>query len=475
MTTIGTDVHPKVDPEKPESFPSARDYLEADTGTVPPLLFERSLPSEAPSGLVSKESYVSEEWFRLEFERLWSQVWQMACWGGDIPECGDYIEYQIGSESVIVVRQADASVRAFHNVCRHRGARLVEGSGQGSGFACPFHNWNWNLDGSLRSIPCRWDFPQVEDEDYGLPEVRTAVWNGFVYINFSATAPSFEDYLGDVVPRHFEQWPNDHRMKAVHVAREIKANWKIALEAFLELYHVAWSHPQTTTWIPGINSQYDQYGLHGRLIGILGAPSPFLGMEMSDQDVVDSMLGDHLIDYEKHPGAEVPQVQDGESARAVIATWMRDYLRSRTGCDYTDASDTEILDVIQYFVFPNNLVWGSRAAPIYHRCRPGRTPDSCIFEIIILADYPASMEKAPFNAEMKMLGVGESWTAVSELGGGGHAFDQDTDNIERIQRGLMSSSIDSVTFSRYQEGNIRNYHANLERYLATPPVQSQGE
>ena len=103
---------------------------------------------------VPKERYFDPDFFALEAEQLWPRVWQMACRLEQIPEPGDYVEYEILDQSVIVVRGADGEVRALQNACRHRGVRLVQGPGSCSGtFTCPFHGWCYGPDGQNTAVP----------------------------------------------------------------------------------------------------------------------------------------------------------------------------------------------------------------------------------------------------------------------------------------------------------------------------------
>ncbi len=103
---------------------------------------------------VPKERYYDREFFELEKEKLWYKTWQMACRLQEIPKPNDYVEYEICDQSILVVRQADDSIKAFFNVCPHRATQIAKGSGTlpGGQFTCPFHGWRWNVDGSSSLI-----------------------------------------------------------------------------------------------------------------------------------------------------------------------------------------------------------------------------------------------------------------------------------------------------------------------------------
>jgi len=215
MTTETTQ---RVSAEVPESMPTVEQYLRADRGKVPDALFEQSTHDLGDEPM-DKSVYTSREFHELEKERLWKRVWQMACRENDIPEVGDRIVYDVVDQSIIVVRSAPNEFKAFHNTCMHRGNRLVEPESgdatSGTEFTCSFHKWSYNLDGSLKQIPCRWDFPRVRDEDAHLSEVRTATWNGFVFVNPDPDSETFEEFLGTTIPEHFTNWPREGGHKVV--------------------------------------------------------------------------------------------------------------------------------------------------------------------------------------------------------------------------------------------------------------------
>jgi nitrite reductase/ring-hydroxylating ferredoxin subunit len=137
----------------------------------------------SPTGVredwVPKAPYIDPAYVRLEKERLWPRVWQVACREEEIPEPGDYVTFDVADESIIVVRLADGSAGACCNACQHRGRRLTEGCGSARHFFCQFHGWRWNLDGSLRSAVHRQDWgDRVADAELRLKSPRIDTWAG---------------------------------------------------------------------------------------------------------------------------------------------------------------------------------------------------------------------------------------------------------------------------------------------------------
>ena len=220
--------------------------------------------------------YYAHDVHDLEVERLWSRVWQLACLAEEIPEVGDYHVYDIAHLSFLIVRTAPDQIKAYRNACLHRGRKLREHHGRGaSSLRCPFHGWCWELNGSLREIPCQWDFPDVDMADYGLPEALVGVWHGFVFINPDRNAAPLADYLGDLAD-HFEFVPFERRYKAAHVSKLMPMNWKTCQEAFMESYHVVATHPTLMESLGDANSRYDTFGNYSRAMTATGVPSPHL-------------------------------------------------------------------------------------------------------------------------------------------------------------------------------------------------------
>lgn len=440
--------------------------LARDSRPVPEVLASES-PADLGTAPLDASRYTSPAFFELERERLWPRVWQVACREEEVPEPGDYHVYDVVGRSLVVLRQADGSLRAFHNSCLHRGRRVAAGQGQAGQLRCGFHGWTWNIDGTIRSVPCRWDFPQLADADLRLPEAQVATWGGFVFVNLDREAAPLADYLG-VLPRHFERWRLEDCYKAVHVGKVIPCNWKVAMEAFMESYHVVATHPQILPVFADANAQYDVYGAHvNRNLAAFGAPSPHLGDDaVAPAEVVDGMLG---MMGRQRP-ADRPR-EGEEGARAYLGSLNRASFARAFGGDYEDVSDAETLDALVYNVFPNFAPWGGFAPNIVYRWRPdGLKVDSCLMEVMILK-RSAPGRPRPRPVGLRMLSPAESWSAATELPVLGPVVDQDMGNMPQVQAGLGASATGRVHLGRYQEVRIRHFHRTLDRYLAcdAPP------
>ena len=255
---------------------SLSELLDADSHPVSDLLrAESRVGVREGNTRVPAWYYTSPEFHALEVEKLWSRVWQLACLEEEIPEVGDYHVYEIADMSFLIVRTAEG-IKAFRNACLHRGRRLREADGQGAKvLRCAFHGWSWNLDGSLREIPCEWDFPSVTAADSALPEARVDTWHGFVFVNPDPHAGPLDDFLAGLED-HFAAYPFEQRVKIAHVEKIMPVNWKACQEAFMESYHVVATHPTLMDYLGDANTRYDTYLNFSRAISPQAVESPHL-------------------------------------------------------------------------------------------------------------------------------------------------------------------------------------------------------
>ncbi|MDX2237010.1 MAG: aromatic ring-hydroxylating dioxygenase subunit alpha [Hyphomonadaceae bacterium] len=435
--------------------PTVRDLLESDGGEIPWQLEEAPFHDIGLHG-VNVSAYTSAEYARAEQAKLWPRVWQMACRADEIAKVGDCVVYEIGDASLIIVRTGADAVRAYHNACLHRGRQLRDCAGSVSEFRCPFHGFTWSLDGSLKSAPTPWDFPHVRTKGFRLPEARTGLWGGFVFVCFDERAPPLETYLEDI-PAIFARWPMEDRVTAAHVARPLACNWKVALEAFVESFHVTDTHPQAAAYIGDFNTQYDVWPdkkHYSRMISPRGIASPSQG----------PLTPDEVLQASEAEGAAV-SVPPGSTARREMAKRRRAQLRPLLGDDAEKLTVSEAIDTIQYWIFPNLVCWWGMNAPITYRFRPyGHDPDWCLMEVYLLTPAPKDKPR-PAPAKLRLLGAEESWTNAPELGGLGVIFDQDASNLWAVQKGMKRLQSGRTTLARYQENRIRAFHRTLRDYV----------
>ena len=228
---------------------------------------KRNAPMAPGPTLVPVKRYTSRVYHELEKTHLWKKSWQMACHEDDFKNVGDAVPYDITTMSFLIVKVSEDEYKAYYNACLHRGRKLRENPGRSlDELRCQFHGWSWNLDGSIKQIPCAYDFPGLKREEESLPEVRLARWGRFIFINPDPDGESLESFLGDL-DSHFPLLAYDKRYKSAHVAKVIRANWKVVQEAFMESYHVLMTHPQILTGgAHDLCTKYDAFENYSRAI-----------------------------------------------------------------------------------------------------------------------------------------------------------------------------------------------------------------
>ena len=440
--------------------PSTRDLILADGDGAPAVLTTESYEFLGDED-ISYERYTSPAFFEREMERLWPRVWQWACREEHIPRVGDYVVYDVGRWSFIVVRSAPDQIKAFYNSCPHRGMQWkapATSGNTGSQFRCPFHGMSWRLDGSVREIPCRWDFPHIDEKTFRPDEAKVETWGGFVFINPDPNARPLREFLG-VLPEHFAGWPLENRYVAVHTEKVIPANWKMTLEAFVEAYHVLATHPEGLKTAGDANAQYDVFGENvTRFIHTIASPSPHLRRPPDDEEML------RLMGAWDEKSAE--RLARGETARVLIAEKMRERLSEKFRADLSRYSASEMMDSIEYHLFPNMFLFPGVNLPMIYRFRPnGMDPDTCIHEILFLAPLPASGERPP-PAPVVRLGEHDSYTTVHGFDPGlAFVYDQDTGNLRMQRDGVKAARKKGQTLGNYQEVRIRRFHKTLDRWL----------
>lgn len=450
--------------------PSATPYVHRDdTDTT-------SVPFRLADGVhVPVERYFDQEFAELENTKMWLHTWQWIAREEDIPEPGDYIEYTIIDRTVVAVRQPDSSIKVFHNVCPHRATQLVEkttcGTFGGNQIVCPFHGWRWNTDGSQSYIYAKQGFVagSIDSDAVDLRHVRSAVKYGFIWINLDDDAPSLEDFLGTfddhLAPMAME------RMRVRWWKYTIaEANWKVALEAFLEAYHVMQAHPELAMGATGDDYLVDQipYFRHG--MGHVDTTPPFdpATFSIPDPPVAGMSAGRFFIDQNR-------VLFEGTDA---YATARDEYIADRV----RDLPDEELLgrffeEFYSYaaqadipmptlnpnassygFVFPNFVFLGMTGNLLFYRVRPnGHDPNSSIFEALAMQiPRQSDMENAAPRPEGPL--AVNDWPFVLR---------QDHENVARQQAGYRSGAIKHTTMSPKYEPMIYSLHSEIDRYIAT--------
>jgi len=189
-------------------------------------------------------TYEHAELSALEYERLLLPSWQIVCHENDVPKAGDYVTFDLQRDSILVIRDSDGTLRAFQNVCRHRGSRLLDGQGACRGrIVCPYHGWNYDLTGRLRGVPSEDTFPGLDKSRHGLRPVALDTLFGFVFVRVAGDGPGLAEmwapFLEDLAPYRLDEV---QRIGEVWTG-EWDCDWKTAIDNNLENYHIPLGHP----------------------------------------------------------------------------------------------------------------------------------------------------------------------------------------------------------------------------------------
>lgn len=445
------------------------EILERDSRPVPQHLREGPVP-DIGTEPVDVQRYIAPEFARLEEKHLWPRIWQMACREEEIPNPGDTIVYEIAGRSLLVTRQTDGSIRAFHNSCLHRARKLVTIGGCKQEFRCPYHGISWKTDGSFKDNPIAWDFPQWEGRDVSLPEAKVGTWAGFVFLNMDRDAPPLDSVLGPIKD-HFERYDLENCYIHFHVQKIVPCNWKTAAEAFMESHHAVTTHPQLLPYLADVNSQYDILSDYvTRHFSAQMVPSPYNDREFTEDEIVRAMMGvGSRSASAAGAAADEVRVPDGETARRFMADLTRKTLSAEDGCDYSEASDAEMVDALLYNVFPHMSFWAGYMPKLTYRWRPnGSDHQSSIMDIYLLKRVPKDGPR-PKPAPVFEIGIDESMVELAPKSGMSPGlaavFEQDMSNLPHVQSGMAASEIGVLHFGRYAEMRIRKMHQMIDRYI----------
>ena len=413
------------------------------------------------------ERYYDPAWAKAEWDRVFTRTWLLAGPVSDVREPGDFLRFDIGLESFIIVRGDDGQVRAHYNVCPHRGSRLVLGdTGALRKFTCPFHSWQFDLEGRNIAVTDRETFqPQVLCHDHNLSPVRCDVAAGLVFISMSDDVPPLTEWLAPILDKL-----ETYDMASMHVVQhrrsEWGANWKGGIDAFYESYHLHAIHPETMGMLDD-RTHIDLYpGGFSRQYVPFGQPNSHHPDQAGINPGIEAMLRD--------AGVDPAEVVDGaKGSRAAIAAAKR-ARAVRMGLDYDRFSDSQLTDSTIFGVFPNAQIGCHPEAVFLHRFLPnGDDPGRFTYETVILYKHV----DMPGYGAPGWMGLGDDvdltgetrpdvvHTGFGEPPGMGEVLDQDSELLPIVQAGARSRGFRGPLWSE-QEARLRHFHTELDRWLA---------
>ena len=442
-----------------------------------------------PAEIHPVEAYISRDYLELERERVWRKCWLQAGRVEDIPEVGNYITYDILDDSVLIVRaragDGPGALKAFANVCTHRGRRLVDTPagkrnawGKTANFVCGFHAWTFDVTGENAGV-CSYIQQKEEwggaltDANTRLGEFKIDTWGGFIWINLDPNAEPLRDYLEPAAtmldPFELQNMRTRWRFWTI-----FDCNWKVALEAFNETYHVAGTHPEFMRF-----GQYVGWGRQQGKHSHIGYDAPGAGDPNAPKELGETKgklrLGDgdpriSTAEMQKYTWEgvntnttrtlyEVAQtlpeaLPEGTSPAEVIKYWLetaraidaeRGVHWPRVDSEHTGKSGTS------WQIFPNQQIGHAVNNMLCYHARPfGDNPDKCYFEVAVYELYPEGQAPAT------------EWT-YAEPSAFPHVLTQDFSNMAAVQQGMKNVGFRGNIPNPKNEGAVTSLHHNLAK------------
>lgn len=412
--------------------------------------------------LIPAKRYYDPAFFEIEKQKLWPRVWQMACRLEEIPEVGDYVEYTIFEKTVLIVRTR-AGVKAFHNVCRHRGMKLAEGRGncKAAGFVCPFHGWRFDLEGKNTFVFGRKIFSEdlLDQAEIDLKPCRVETWGGCAFINFDEDAPPLRECLNPVADRL--DCRNAEKLRAEWwYASVVPTNWKVSVEAFMEMYHLMRTHPEFHGLTPNVFAAQDTVGI-------------FKSRTVPAREAVNEAI-DYLTNLSEGMGglvhrsevAVLERLRDMDVPDDAFEATMAFYTRARQeimaegearGLPMHDMHHAakNYPSMGNEFMFPNFFMLPMFGCMSSYRIRP-LTAETCLFEIWSLIPVPEGERYESPREPTFLPHDSPDYPLIPR---------QDFYNMPMQQRGLSSGEIEFQRVGTLHEGVISNFERLIDGYL----------
>ena len=438
-------------------------------------IITRSDPSEKPNGtpvepapkmdlgtqMIPAARYFSPEFMQLEWDRIWSKVWLLGGRTVDIPNPGDYICTNIGKESVLLVRQRDGSIAGFHNVCLHRGNRLVVEEGIGSleegVFRCKYHHWAYSLSGKIAHLPDLETFPQGAPTCGRIPQVKVGEWGSFVWFSLNPDVEPLMDYLG-IIPKHLDPYHFERMAWTRDITVEWDCNWKTSVDAFNESYHVQGIHPQLKWYLDDVNIQYDCYDKHNRYLIPFAAVSPRVQLPSTIPPLIEGIMRQAGMDPADYEGPIT-------GIRRAVQEFKRKHGPAQ-GKDYSELTDEQLTDDYHYMIFPNVSMNVHADDVMMFRQRPHATdPNKMLYDIWMFELVPQG-EKWPARVKHQHFRHGDKSI--------GQVLDQDAFNLPHVQAGMQSAGFEGLWIGE-QEVRIRHFHKVISDYIYGKNGPAEGD
>jgi phenylpropionate dioxygenase-like ring-hydroxylating dioxygenase large terminal subunit len=434
---------------------------------------------------IPPDAYISKDYARAEQDRLWRKVWLQAGRIEDIPEVGDYITYDILGDSVIIIRTAADAIKAHHNVCPHRGRRLIDtpagarnARGKKTNIVCGFHGWTFDKEGQCTFVNHQDDWQgALTPERTALGKVSVDTWGGWIWINLDPDCGSLADYLGPVPemldPFQLQNMRNRWRKWIV-----FNCNWKVALEAFSETYHVQTTHPEFNAF-GEFRGWARNHGLHTNIgyeapkdmdenqakLRIGSGDDPRLSTAEMQTFTWENANTNTTMTLVKAALRLKDELPEGTPGPQVLQHW----LKSARADDEKRGVFWPVVEPAHtaksgtaWQIFPNFQIGHSVNNMLCYSARPyGDDPDMCIFEAAVYELFPEG--EAP-QTEWEYTEP-QDWPPVLQ---------QDFNNMAAVQQGMKNVGFRGTQPNPYMERAVASLHYNLAKYMgvgAPKPIE----
>ena len=409
--------------------------------------------------------YTSKEFMDLEWEKLFTKVWQVAGLEQQLENPGDFFTYDFGRESILCAKGEDSKIRCFYNVCQHRGNKLVQvDEGNLDSFSCAYHAWKFGLDGNLEWVPDEEDFPQGSPcGKRNLIEINSEIWAGFIFFNLDPDSKPLKEYLHPVIDQ-LENYPISEMIRTHWVTVEGDWNWKCVQDNFNESYHTPYVHPALKYFSDEkyYSCQFDMYeSMHARMLmpGFIPSKSVY-----DDEKKVLEAISPAIEYWDMNANDYKGRLLE---IRSDLQKQKRK-LDKEKGYDFSKFSDTQLTDHHHYTIFPNMSFSVKPDGMQWLRGTPHPTdPTKCYFDYWYLTLFPKDVDeyyshmlKKKTSINTKIPHIQGHYTEVDV----GDGISEDVAIWESQQKGLSSKGYIG-DYMPSQENRIRFFHENVDKYL----------
>lgn len=424
-----------------------------------PFLPRKPIP-DIGSARIDGERFHSSEFMAREWEMIWTKTWNIACHESELDEAGAFRVHSLGKESLLFVRGADDVIRGFFNICQHRGNILCQvREGYADQFKCPFHGWEWNVDGTLKQVMHPQLFRQFDNGvprgELDLPPLKIDFWGGWVWFNMDHDAQPLRDFLGEA-GRHLESYQLEKYSLCDHTTFEWKGNWKHAHDAFNESYHFEALHPEFLNFAEGFDIPIELLGIHSRMLNFNHTVSEL----MPDQDALNPLR-------EKMLGMPEGYRESAKDVHLAIIAHKRS-IQDDTYLPYKQLNDEQLAHQYHYTFFPGTTFTCTPEAAIVFRYRPHESdPGLCYYDFLITRhDAPGS---TPPEFDYRLFRHDQDFDYKEVFADSfdpvlANVLSQDGENMPTMQQGTASRGFRGMILGE-QEVRLRHFHQTIDRYL----------